>query len=148
MGVDRYSGLPFVARFRWSVGKTMEKFYRSFAEKKILAAKCEKCSYTVVPPRQICPQCYSTIGEENLVELSGKGVVESLTEVAFKLDGKGDYIWLEKPELLAAIRLEGANSTIFARVEGDVRIGSEVEPVWAEKTEGKPSDLVSFKVVE
>jgi len=41
MGVDRYSGLPFVARFRWSVGKIMEKFYRSFAEKKIIAAKCE-----------------------------------------------------------------------------------------------------------
>jgi len=88
------------------------------------------------------------MGEENFVELSGRGVVESLTEVAFRLDGKGGYIWLEKPELLAAVKLEGANSTIFVRVEGDARIGSEVEPVWAEKTEGKPSDLISFRVVK
>ncbi|AAB91102.1 MULTISPECIES: Zn-ribbon domain-containing OB-fold protein [Archaeoglobus] len=148
MGVDRYSGLPFVARFRWSVGKLMERFYRSFEEKKIMAAKCEKCSYTVVPPRQICPQCYSKLGESCLVELSGRGVVESFTEVNFKLDGKGGYIWLEKPEVLAAIKLDGASSTIFARVEGDVKLGSKVEPVWAEKTEGKPSDLIGFRVIE
>lgn len=145
MGVVRYTGLPFVARFRWNVGKTMEKFYQSFKDEKILAARCERCGYTVVPPRTVCPKCSAR--EQNLVELDGRGRIEGLTAVKFKLDGKGGYVWLEEPEILAAIRLNGADSLIFARVEGDATTGAEVEPVWAEKLEGKPSDLLRFRVI-
>ncbi len=146
MGIVRYSGLPFVARFKWSVGEAMEKFYQGFKDKKILAAKCEKCGYTVVPPRIICPKCSSKLGEGSIIELNGKGRIESLTNVRFKLDGKGGYIWLENAELLAAIRLNGVDSLIFAKIEGDAVIGAEVEPVWAEERKGRPSDLLGFRV--
>jgi len=147
VGVVRYTGLPFVARFKWNVGHTMEKFYRGFKDKKILAARCERCGYTVVPPRMVCPKCSARMGEQSLVELDGRGRIESLTAVKFKLDGKGEYLWLGKSEFLAAIKLNGADSLIFARVEGDATIGAEVEPVWAEKPEGKPSDLLFFRVI-
>lgn len=146
MGVDRYSGIPFVARFRWSVGKIMEEFYSKFREKKLIASQCEKCGYTVFPPRHICPKCYGKL--EKFVELSGRGVIESYTEVWFKLDGKGSYVWLEKPEKLASIRLNGADSRIFARVEGEAKTGASVEPMWKDSPEGKPSDLIGFRVIE
>ncbi|WP_202318987.1 Zn-ribbon domain-containing OB-fold protein [Archaeoglobus neptunius] len=149
MSVDRYDGLPFIARFRWYTGKITERFYRNFAEKKILAARCEKCGYTVVPPRAVCPKCSSRLSEEHLVELNGKGVVLSYTVVRKKLDGKGNYVEMEKPVIIAAIKLDGADSQIFSKLgevwEKDVRIGLEVVPVWAEKREGKPSDLLYFK---
>lgn len=147
MGVERYSGIPFVARFRWSVGKLMERFYNGFREKKIFAAKCEKCGYAVVPPRIICPTCNARLQENSIFELTGRGVVESITEVMFRLDGKGGFDWFERPQILAAIKLEGANSTIFAKIIGEAKIGDTVEPVWAEVREGKPSDLLGFKVV-
>lgn len=147
MGVVRYGGLPFVARFRWNVGKVMEKFYQSFKDRKIVAARCKKCGYVVVPPRVVCPKCSARLGEENLIELDGRGKVESYTAVRFRLDGKGGYIWLDEPQFLAAIRLNGVDSLIFARVDGEPSIGAEVEPVWAEKCEGKPSDLIGFRVI-
>ncbi|WP_290597712.1 MULTISPECIES: Zn-ribbon domain-containing OB-fold protein [unclassified Archaeoglobus] len=149
VGVVRYEGLPFVARFRWNTGKIMEKFYEKFAEKQIIAARCENCGYTVVPPRMICPKCSSKMDEKNLVNMDGRGVVLSHTVVRKKLDGKGNFIDLNKPEIVAAIKLKGADSQIFVRlgeVEAEeLKPGMEVVPVWAEKPEGKPSDLLYFK---
>ena len=116
MGVVRYEGLPFVARFRWNTGKIMEKFYGGFAERQILAAKCENCGYTVVRK---------------------------------KLDGKGGFVTLDKPEVIAAVKLNGADSMIFAKIGDvdveDIKNGMEVVPVWAEKPEGRLSDLLYFR---
>ena len=149
MGVVRYEGLPFVARFRWNTGKIMEKFYGGFAERQILAAKCENCGYTVVPPRVICPKCSSKMNENNLVKLDGRGVVLSYTVVRKKLDGKGGFVTLDKPEVIAAVKLNGADSMIFAKIGDvdvkDIKSGMEVVPVWAEKPEGRLSDLLYFR---
>lgn len=149
MSVVRYTGLPFVARFRWSTGKLMETFYKAFAEKRILAVKCERCGYTATPPRIVCPKCNSRISEKNIVELDSEGIVQSFTVVRMKLDGKGSFVKLENPEIIAAVKLNGTDSTIFVKI-GEVkpenmRVGMKVKAVWAEKLGGKPSDLLYFK---
>ena len=146
-GVIRYEGIPFVARFRWSAGEMMERFIKSLGERKLLAARCS-CNYTVFPPRIRCPKCYAKLSSENLVELSGKGKILSFTRVYFKLDGKGNFVELEEPEILAAIKLDGADSTIFAKICGDAKEGAEVEVVWGEETKGELSDVVCFRVIE
>ena len=147
--VIRVSGLPIVAGFRWSVGKMMEKFIKSFANRKILAAKCPKCGYTYVPPRLRCGKCYTKIEERNLVELPGKGTLIGYTTAHVQLDGKGNFLDLDKPKVIGAIKLEGSDSTIFMPLgEVDlkkVKEGIKVEVVWREETKGEIADLLYFK---
>jgi hypothetical protein len=150
-GIVRYEGAPFVARFGWYAGELMEKFVKSLAEKKLLATRCPKCGYTIVPPRIRCVKCYTKLGEENLVELSGKGKLLSYTVVHTIPDGKGGFTDLDKPVLLGAIKLDEADSTIFAvlgEVEPEKLVeGLEVQVVWREETKGELADIAYFKPV-
>jgi len=137
--VIRY-GFPFVARFEWSVGFLMERFIKSLVDKKILAAKCPSCGYTYVPPRSRCGKCYAQLGETNLVELSGKGKLVGYTIAHVELDGSGNFRDLEKPRVIGAIKLEGADSTIFMPLEEvdpkEVKEGMEVEVKWRDEMKG------------
>jgi len=149
--VIRVTGLPMVAGFRWSVGKMMEKFIKSFADRKILAAKCPKCGYTYVPPRSRCGKCYTKIEEKNLVELSGKGTLIGYSTAYVQLDGRGNFLDLDKPKVIGAIKLEGSDSTIFMPLgEVDpkkVKEGIKVKAVWREETKGEIADIVYFEPV-
>ena len=149
--VVRIRGMPFVAGFRWSVGKMMERFIKTFADKKILGSKCPKCGYTYVPPKSRCGKCYTGLEEENLVELSGKGDLIGYTRAYVELDGKGRFLDLSKPKVIGAIKLEGSDSTIFMPVEEidpkDVKEGMKVEVVWREETKGEIADIKYFRPV-
>lgn len=149
--VIRVSGLPIVAGFQWSVGKMMEEFIKSFADRKILAAKCPKCGYTYVPPRARCGKCYTQIEHKNLVELSGKGTLIGYTTAHVQLDGKGNFLNLDDPKVIGAIKLDDSDSTIFMplgevdpqNVKNDIR----VEAVWKKETNGEIADIMYFKPV-
>ena len=68
--VIKVQGLPVVvAGFNWSTGVLMEKFIKTLAEKKILAAKCPKCGYTHVPPRRRCIKCNATLTDEDVMKM-------------------------------------------------------------------------------
>lgn len=56
---------------------TTESFYKFVGERKLMGARCRKCGNLMVPPRPVCPKCYSR--DMEWVELSGKGIVESFT---------------------------------------------------------------------
>ena len=36
---------------------TIESFYKFVSEGKLMAAKCNKCGYVLLPPKPICPKC-------------------------------------------------------------------------------------------
>jgi len=141
--------LPFVAAFSWSTGFLMEKFIKELANKKILAAKCPGCGYTYVPPRSRCGKCHAKIEEKNLITLSGRGTLISYTTAHVKLDGNGNFQDLEKPEIIGAIKLDKADSTIFMPLEGikpkDVAEGLKVKAQWREENKGELSDIRCFK---
>ena len=141
--------LPFVAAFSWSTGFLMEKFIKELANRRILAAKCPKCGYTYVPPRSRCGKCHAKIEEKNLITLSGRGTLISYTTAHVKLDGNGNFQDLEKPEIIGAIKLDKADSTIFMPLEGikpkDVAEGLKVKAQWREETKGELSDIRCFK---
>jgi len=147
--VIQVTGLPIVAGFRWSVGKMMEKFIKSFADKKILAAKCPKCGYTYVPPRSRCGKCYTKIEEKNMIELSGKGTLIGHTTAHVQLDGKGNFLDLDKPKVIGAIKLEDSDSTIFMPLgeidPKNVKEGIKVKVMWKEETKGEIADILYFK---
>jgi hypothetical protein len=140
--------LPFFANFSWSTGFLMQKFIKELANRRILAAKCPRCGYTYVPPRARCGKCHAKLEEKNLITLSGKGILVSYTTAYVKLDGEGNFQDLEKPEIIGAIKLEKADSTIFMPLEGikprDVAEGLKVKVQWREETKGELSDIRCF----
>ncbi len=140
--------LPFLAAFSWSTGFLMQKFIKELANRRILAAKCPGCGYTYVPPRSRCGKCYAKIEEKNLITLSGKGNLLSYTTAYVKLDGQGNFQDLEKPEIIGAIKLENADSTVFMPLEGikpqDITEGLKVKIQWREETKGELSDIRCF----
>jgi uncharacterized OB-fold protein len=148
-GIVEVQALPFLANFSWSTGFLMEKFIKELAHKKILAAKCPECGYTYVPPRSKCGKCYAKIEEKNLVNLSGKGTLVSYTKAYVKLDDNGNFEDLKKPEIIGAIKLDKADSTIFMPLEGvkprDLVKGLKVKVQWREETKGELSDIKCFE---
>jgi len=149
-GIVRVNPIPFTAAYAWSVGIPMEKFIKALADKKLLASKCPACGYTYTPPRNRCGKCNAVIGDKDLVELSGKGTLLSYTAAQVQLDGAGNFKDLEKPELIGAVKLEGADSTVFMLLDKaeakDLKPGLKVEVEWSEATKGALSDLKGFKV--
>jgi uncharacterized OB-fold protein len=145
MPVERYRGIPFVARFRWTTGEIHEFFLERLKDKKVVGARCS-CGYVVVPPRVICPRCLRRLSLNDLVEVSQRGVVVSKTSVKFKMDSAGNY---EKTdETLVAVRLHGTNSTLFLKALEPVNIGDEVEIIWREEREGLPEDIAGVRGVK
>ncbi len=142
---------PAVAGFRWSVGELMERFIKALARRKVLGVRCPKCGYAYVPPRNRCGKCHTKITEENLTELSGKGTLLSYTTAHVELDGSGNFKELGESKVIGAIKLEGTDSTIFVPVEEikpeQLKVDMPVEVVWAEKTEGRLTDIKYFKPV-
>jgi len=143
-------GLPIVvANFNWSVGFQMERFLKALGNKKILSAKCPECGYTYVPARNRSGKCYARMDEKDLVEISGKGILLSYTRAYVELDGKGNWIDLKEPKIIGAIKLDGADSTLFMPL-GEVqfenlKIGMLVEPVWNSELKGSWKDIKYYK---
>jgi len=56
---------------------TVESFYKFVSERRLMAAKCVECGSVLLPPRPLCPRCYSS----NLtwVQLKGVGKLETFT---------------------------------------------------------------------
>ncbi|MBE0430483.1 MAG: Zn-ribbon domain-containing OB-fold protein [Dehalococcoidia bacterium] len=143
--------IPAVAGFRWSVGEQMERFIKALEQRRILGGKCGQCGYVYVPPRDRCGRCHASISEQDLTEIPGKGTLLSYTVAHVELDGSGNFRALDAPKVIGAIKLEGADSTIFMPVEKieaeQLKVDMPVEVVWAEKTEGRLTDLRAFRPV-
>ncbi len=102
-----------------------DQFYEQGGKGKLLGLKCESGDVTV-PPRASCRICGSTNLET--VELSGKGVIISYTDVFSKA---GDFP-LDTPYTLAVIRLEeGGNllATLYNSKSGkrEIKQGGKVK---------------------
>lgn len=58
---------------------TIEQFYKFISERKLMAAKCRSCASLLLPPRNICPKCFST--ELEWIELNKKGKLATYTVI-------------------------------------------------------------------
>jgi len=58
---------------------TIESFYKFIRERKIMAARCNKCGTLLLPPKPLCTKCFST--DFKWVELEGKGKLLSYTVI-------------------------------------------------------------------
>ncbi|MFP3190514.1 MAG: Zn-ribbon domain-containing OB-fold protein [Thermoproteota archaeon] len=56
---------------------TIEEFYERLKEGELYGAKCKRCGNISLPPREICPKCFST--ENEWYKLPKVGEIESYT---------------------------------------------------------------------
>ena len=140
--------LPMDASFNWSVGAHMERFFGGFKQKKFLGIKCPACGKVFVPPRMICEDCFAETDE--WLELGDGGTVEGYTVAYVKVDEKtGGLAELDKPEIIALIKPEGADTCLIHRIAEaeplDIEVSMRVRAVWVEETKGELADLSYFK---
>ena len=135
-----------------TVGEVYTKFYEGLKDKKILANKCGKCGRIYVPPRPFCDMCF--VETDKWLEVKPKGVVQTFTVTYQKFENLPD-----PPYITAVIKMDGS-ATSFIHFIGDVgykdpqelpakvKIGMEVEAVWAEDRKGDILDIKYFKPVK
>ena len=61
---------------------TIEQFYKFISEKKLMAVKCLKCASLLLPPKNICPKCFSTSLEWTELRKKGKLLTYTVIHVA------------------------------------------------------------------
>ena len=66
-----------------------------------------------------------------------------------ELDGKGNFVDLDEEKPIGAVKLDGADSTMFVPLgevdPKDLKVGMKITVHWSDKTEGKISDMAYFK---
>jgi uncharacterized OB-fold protein len=132
--------------YHWWAGDTASTFLTALRdEKKIMGMRCQKCSRVYVPPRKVCPICFSENSE--WVTLSEKGTVRSFTVARRNLRA----LHKEPPIIFGLIQLDGADTALLHFIDGiepeKVTIGMRVAAQFAENRSGTILDIDYFKPV-
>ncbi|PIU63387.1 MAG: DNA-binding protein [Armatimonadetes bacterium CG07_land_8_20_14_0_80_40_9] len=132
--------------YKWSVGEYGSHFFIELRDnKKIWGTKCPKCKIVFVPPRNVCPRCFTKI--EEWVELGSEGTLLTYTVVHYK----SPVSPLEPPYGYGIIKLEGADTGLthlLSEMDFEkIKIGMKVRAVFKEKREGNILDIKYFKPV-
>ena len=133
--------------YKYSVGSMASKFFIKIRDSKVISgAKCPKCGFVNVPPRSVCPKCFSKV--EELIDLSGKGTLETFTIVNYESSVQA----IKPPYAIGVIKLDGAD-TGFTHFIGDVdaksiKAGMKLEPVFRDKREAEIMDIQYFRPVK
>lgn len=60
---------------------TIEQFYKFIGERRLMAVKCNKCASLLLPPKNVCPKCFSTDLEWTKLEEKGELVTYTVIHV-------------------------------------------------------------------
>ena len=134
--------------YSWWAGDTASRFFISLRdERKIIAPRCGKCGRVFMPPRKICPSCFTENTE--WVNLSGEGTLVSYSIARRRLESipanrKAPVIW-------GLVKLDGADTALLHYLDEvrpeEVAIGMRVKAVFAESRTGGIRDISHFKPV-
>lgn len=141
-----HGSMPVTSRY--TLGPAGERFFRAIKdEARILGTRCGRCSLTYVPGRLFCERCFDELTD--WIEVGPSGAIEAVTAVHLDLDGT----LLDPPLLMALVRLDGADTVMYHRLDGvaeaDTKIGMRVEAVFrpAEERAGSILDISHFRPV-
>jgi len=103
---------------------TIEEFYKFTGEKRLMAARCNKCGNVLLPPRPICTECLSTDLKWVELEKRGKLLTYTVIHVApTQFQSIVPYI-VGIVKLKEGVKLPGMIRGIEPR---EVEVGMEVE---------------------
>ena len=136
-----------VMPYKYSVGSMASKFFIKIRDSKVITgAKCPKCKFVNVPPRSVCPKCFSKV--EELIELSGKGTLETFTIVHYESPVQA----LKPPYAIGVIKLDGADTGMTHFIGGvdakAIKAGMKLEPVFKDKRVANILDIEYFQPVK
>jgi uncharacterized OB-fold protein len=116
-----------------STGVAAGRCLSEFAHKRIVGARCGDCGRVLVPAEEYCPRCGGVADE--LLEMPTTGSVEAVT-------ARGS-------EVLALVRLDGADTALFHRILDasldELAVGRRVEVVWAEEPQASIHAIAGFR---
>ena len=133
--------------YKWWAGETASTFLIALRdEKKILGTKCAGCARVYVPPRKVCPTCFTENSE--WVQVSDEGVLLTYTVTRRQLAALPE----KAPVVFALIKLDGADTALLHRLRGvepgDIRIGMRVRAEFSESRSGTIGDIACFTPVK
>ncbi len=79
---------------------TFKEYNEALKKNKLLGLKCNSCAAITVPPKMVCRKCASP--DMDIVELSGKGKIETFTTVYVAAEGRED----EAPYIIVLVELD------------------------------------------
>lgn len=136
--------------YYFSAGKAGSKFLTDLRDNEaIMGLKCLKCNVVYVPPKSVCPKCYSQIDE--WVPVGNKGTLTTYTVV--------NYIYSEScqpwkvPYAIGIIQLDGASTGLCHLIDVDdpskLKVGMRVQAVFKpkEQREGSILDIKCFNPI-
>jgi len=126
-------------------------FQRHLDEGKLIGARCKSCGYLLLPPRSICPHCFSEALEP--IEMGGRGALIAFTAVhiaptAMVKAGYGP----QNPYVTGIVQLE-EGPAISARIIGvdprnpyDIQIGVPVTIAFLDSP-SREHKVLAFEVI-
>jgi uncharacterized OB-fold protein len=125
-----------------SLGPVLSEFMTGLAERRVLGGRLAD-GRVAVPPPEYDPETFTPVTD--LVPVAATGEVLTWSWVSEPLAGQP----LQKPFAYALVRLDGADTPMLHAVDvaspDDIRTGLRVRVRWAEETQGRITDIVSFE---
>lgn len=135
-------------KYLYSYGIAGERFFREIKNNgRLMAAKCNKCKLTYLPPRLYCEECFEKL--EAWTALKVKGQIDSYTIAHVSGDGKR----LQEPKILAFIKFDRIKGGMIHWADNlgrrKVVIGMKVQPKFKPKSQrtGSMTDIEYFEPV-
>ena len=130
--------------YSWWAGDTASRFFIALRdEQKIMGKKCLRCGRTYVPPRKVCPLCFTENAE--WVEVADEGSLQSYTVCRRQLAS----LPREAPVIFGLIRLDGADTALLHYLDEvdpeQIRIGMRVRARFADQRTGGIGDIAYFR---
>ena len=79
---------------------TFKEYNEALKKNKLLGLKCNSCAAITVPPKMVCRKC--TGSDMDIVELSGKGKIQTFTTVNVAPEGRQG----EAPYIIVLVELD------------------------------------------
>ncbi|BBO67694.1 hypothetical protein DSCA_16240 [Desulfosarcina alkanivorans] len=144
---------PMVVRSRisvpytWWAGDTAGRFLSALRdEQTILGTRCERCQRVFVPPRKVCPTCFTP--NDDWTAVSDEGTVTAFTVARRQLAAIARPV----PVIFALIRLDGADTALLhtiGRTDPDrVAIGMRVRACFSGKAGATIAAISHFEPVD
>lgn len=117
---------------------------------RIMGIRCPSCQSTLLPPREVCDNCFVKTG--TWVDIADTGVLQAFSIIHLKFVGQTR----EPPYVYAEIMLDGASTKIIHVLDGlDMKTASKwlkpgvrVKAVWKAELKGSLSDISHFELID
>lgn len=122
-------------QYKYSLGVMGEKFSKAIREGRLVAAHCDGCGRSFIPPAAYCTKCFRKV--------SGVVDVDQSTGTVYTYTSK-------QGRTLVAVKFEGVEGVLihlYAQGAGEPSIGQKVKPAFkpASKRVGSIQDIEWFE---